>query len=259
MAQNLLFDAHIHLTDNEYSSYLHYLLNTLRCLRINSCSVTVNIETCIRAINLFGNANRDIVTHFIGIHPEFANEDVALFEELLKQNLSTLDGIGEIGVDPTYQSRNGVSLERQKFVFNSMLSFAEKIGKPVSIHSRNSVDYVLEIIKTYQLKGVLLHWFLGSDEQLKRAMDMGLYVSYGPSLVYSKAMKGSFLKADKERVLVETDGPVRYFRCFNNLTSMSSSFLLSVINSAAYLLKTPYCVMAEQLRSNSESFLGRRI
>ncbi len=75
---------------------------------------------------------------------------------------------------------------------------------------------------------------------------MGLYVSYGPSLVYSKVIKESFLKADRELILVETDGPVRYHRCFNNLVSMSSSFLISVIHSAAYLLKIPYHQMIEQ-------------
>ena len=257
--ENLAFDAHIHLTDNEYSGYLQFLLNTLRSLKINSCSVTVNIETCIRSLNLFGNETKDIVTQFLGIHPEYANQDIEGFENLLKQNVSIIDGIGEIGIDPSYQSRNDVSYDRQKFVFNTMLGFAEKYGKPVSIHSRNSVDDVLDIVRTHRLKGALLHWFSGSAEQLKRAMDMGLYVSYGPSLVYSKVMKESFLNADRDLILVETDGPVRYYRCFDNLISMSSSFLISVINSAAYLLKIPFHQVTEQLRSNSERFLGRSL
>lgn len=257
--QNIIFDAHIHLTDNEYSGYLHYLLNTLRRLKINACSVTVNIETCFRSVDLFGRENRDIVTQFMGIHPEFANQDITGFEDFLKRNMSVLDGIGEIGLDPIYQSRNGISYDRQKFVFNTMLSLAEKLGKPVSIHNRNSVDDILEIIKSYRLKGTLLHWFSGTHEQLKHAMDRGLFVSYGPSLVYSKAMKESFLNADRNRVLVETDGPVRYSRCFDNLVSVSSSFLLSVINSAAYLLKIPFSLIVKQLQSNSECFLSRRI
>jgi len=253
------FDAHIHLTDSEYSGYLQHLLNTLRSLKINSCSVTVNLETSIRSLNLFGEDTKDIVTQFLGIHPEFADEELNGFENLLKQNLSVVDGIGEVGIDTSYELRNGASYNRQKFVFHTMLCLAEKYNKPVSIHSRNSVDDVLDIVGTHRLRGTLLHWFSGSAEQLKRAMDMGLYVSYGPSLVYSKVIKESFLKADRELILVETDGPVRYHRCFNNLVSMSSSFLISVIHSAAYLLKIPYHQMIEQLHCSSERFLGRSL
>ncbi|HEY7079890.1 MAG TPA: TatD family hydrolase [Nitrososphaeraceae archaeon] len=256
---NLAFDAHIHLTDHEYSGYLQYLLCTLRSLRINACSVTVNIETCLRSLSIFNSDTKDIVTQFIGIHPEFANEDIEEFEKLLNRNELMVDGIGEVGLDPSYQSKNHVSYDQQKSVFNSMLSYAEKYDKPVSIHSRNSVNEILDIINTYRLNGVLLHWFSGTPEQLKRAMDLGLYVSYGPSLVYSKFMKESFLKADLERILVETDGPVRYYKCFDNLISISSSFLISVINSASYLLKVPFPLLAEQLRTNSKRFLGRSI
>lgn len=256
---NLAFDAHIHLTDNEYSGYLQYLLSTLRSLRINSCSVTVNLETCMRSLSLFNSGNKDIVTQFIGIHPEFANDDIEEFKELLNQNELMVDGIGEVGLDPLYESKNHVLYDQQKSVFNTMLSCAEKYGKPVSIHSRNSVNEILDIISTYRLNGVLLHWFSGTSEQLKRAMDLGLYVSYGPSLVYSKVMKESFLRADLERILVETDGPVRYYKCFDNLISLSSSFLISVINSASYLLKVPFPMLAEKLLTNSKQFLGRGI
>jgi TatD DNase family protein len=211
----------------------------------------------LRSLSLFNSGTKDIVTQFIGIHPEFANEDIEEFENLLNENHLIVDGIGEVGLDPSYESKNHVSYDRQKSVLNTMLSCAERYGKPVSLHSRNSVNEILDIISTYRLSGVLLHWFSGTSEQLTRAMDLGLYVSYGPSLVYSKFMKESFLRSDLERILVETDGPVRYYRCFDNLISISSSFLISVINTASYLLKVPFPVLAEQLLTNSKHFLDK--
>ena len=130
MKEYQAFDAHIHLTDSEYSGYLQHLLNTLRSLKINSCSVTVNLETSIRSLNLFGEDTKDIVTQFLGIHPEFADEELNGFENLLKQNLSVVDGIGEVGIDTSYELRNGASYNRQKFVFYTMLCLAEKFDKP---------------------------------------------------------------------------------------------------------------------------------
>lgn len=67
----ILFDAHIHLTDKEYSNHLQLILNTFRALKINACSVTVDIESSLRSLDLFkNNFNRDVVTQFIGIHPD---------------------------------------------------------------------------------------------------------------------------------------------------------------------------------------------
>ena len=61
---------------------------------------------------------------------------------------------------------------------------------------------------------------------------------------------------DKSRFLVETDGPVRYSRCFENLPAVSSAFLVSVVSSAAYTLGMPYEETAQLLKQNSEAYLS---
>jgi TatD DNase family protein len=257
----ILFDAHIHLTDKEYSSHLQLILNTFRALKINACSVTVDIESSLRSLDLFkNNFSRDVVTQFIGIHPEHAlHEDTTKFTEIFYANIGVIDGIGEIGLDPSYIKDNSSSYEIQKKVFNNMLSLAEKSKKPISVHSRRSLDEILEIIKTYDLGNVLLHWFAGSKKQLKKSMDMGLYVSYGPVLVYSEDKKVLLKSTNMDRFLIETDGPVRYSRCFKNLPSMSSSFLVSVAKCAGDVFGINYYDIAEVIRENSESFLMRSL
>ena len=131
----------------------------------------------------------------------------------------------------TYIENKGYRFQKQIEVFRSMLSLAEKTKKPVSIHSRGSLDNVLEILKNYNLDSILLHWFSGSKKQLNKSMDMGLFVSYGPPLLYAPDKKTLLRNTHLDKFLVETDGPVRYSRCFENLPAMSSSFLISVISS----------------------------
>jgi TatD DNase family protein len=137
-----------------------------------------------------------------------------------------------------------------------MLALAESAGKPVSIHSRKALDDILDILPSYKLKGTLLHWFAGSKKQLARSMDMGLYVSYGPALVYSDDKKVLLKNTDRERFLVETDGPVRYSRCFENLPAISSSFLVSVVASSARVLGISYEDTVNLLEQNSKLYLG---
>ncbi len=87
---------------------------------------------------------------------------------------------------------------------------------------------------------------------------MGLYVSYGPALVYSDDKKVLLKNTDSSRFLVETDGPVRYSRCFENLPAISCSFLVSVVSSAADVLGITYEEAASLLQKNAEAYLWQR-
>lgn len=222
-------------------------------MKIIACSVTVDIETTLRSFDLF-NTHRNVIKQFIGIHPESsAREDLERFREIFNSNLQSIDGIGEIGLDGTYD----VPIKQQEYVFLAMLELAELTGRPVSIHSRKMLDRVLEMLSSYRIKSVLLHWFAGSKKQLAICMDRGLYVSYGPPLVYSEDKKVLLKNTDRDRFLVETDGPVQYSRCFENKPSISTSCLVSVVASVAYTLGMSYDETVELLQKNSEAYLAR--
>jgi TatD DNase family protein len=248
----LLFDAHIHLTDIEYSGYIDHVISSLRAMKIIAFSVTVDSETALKSFGLF-NPRRDVVRQFVGVHPEAAaREDLEKFNDIFRENLQSIDGIGEIGLDGTYE----VPYDKQKEVFSSMLALAESASKPVSIHSRKALDDILGMLPSYKIKGVLLHWFAGSKKQLARSMDMGLYISYGPALVYSEDKQMLLKDTDRSRFLVETDGPVRYSRCFGNLPAISTGFLVSVVASAARTLDISYMEAAQMLEQNSKAYLS---
>jgi TatD DNase family protein len=254
-----IIDAHIHLSDNEYSGYMEHILNNLKALKIKACSVTVNMETLIKSLEIF-KCTRDVVIPFAGIHPEFAQtEDVPRFIEIVDNNLDSIEGIGEIGLDPAYTSSKESSYEAQKEVFNSMLCLAERTKKPVSLHSRSSLDQILETLKTYDISNCLLHWFAGSKSQLVKSTDMGMFVSYGPVLIYSEEKKVLLKNTPLDKILVETDGPVKYRKCFSNFPSVSSSFLISVVSCVATVLEMTYYETVALLQRNAESYLDRKL
>ena len=87
---------------------------------------------------------------FIGIHPEKAQDDTESVFKLIDENNEKISGIGEIGLDSTY-SNSDEELLKQKEVFRTQLSFAEKFRKPVSIHSRKTLDEILEILPSYNI------------------------------------------------------------------------------------------------------------
>jgi len=249
-----LVDAHVHLTDEEFSSLSGQIMNMLRSLNIKAVSVSMDTATARKNLAL-ASSYSDVVIPFMGIHPWSAGESLDDFSDFVANNSSKIAGIGEIGLDRKYVADNEDSYRRQKQVFESMLSFAEKLGKPTSIHSRGSLDDVLHALQSYNLKGVLLHWFAGSKKQLKHATDAGYYVSYGPVLVYSEDKRSLLSDTPRDFVLVETDGPVRYARCFENKAALPS-FLPSVVFALARTLHLNYDDACSILMQNSAKYLG---
>jgi TatD DNase family protein len=253
------FDAHIHLTDDHFSNYIGYILPSLRSLKIRACSVTVDLTTSRKSLILFNNHN-DIITQFIGIHPEFAlKENIEEFKEFFISNLKYIDGIGEIGLDPTYVDHNETQYSIQKKIFQLLLELAEKYNKPISIHSRKSIDEILQTLPSFKIKNSLLHWFNGNKKHLKQAMDMNIFVSYGPVLLYSPDKKVLLSRTYTDKLLVETDGPVRYSNCFNYIPSSSISHLLSVIKCIGDSLNLNFEDVSNLLKTNSENFLEKII
>jgi TatD DNase family protein len=256
-----LVDAHIHLTDREILQYIDSVITTLKAMKIKVCSVCVDNRTSLASIDLLRDATvHNIVSQFVGVHPQCAkNEDVSAFEHLLGAHIQSVDGIGEIGLDRTYTEDEFSPYPKQLQVFETMLRLAEKYSRPISVHSRESLNEILEIISSYNIPAVLIHWFSGNKRQLRICMDRGYYVSYGPPLLYSKDKRVLLGKTHKNKILIETDGPNRYTHCFGNQPALPSSFLASVAKSVGEVLLMPYDETVEMLSSNWSQFTNHKL
>ena len=86
-------------------------------------------------------------------------------------------------------------------------------------------------------------------------MDLGFYVSYGPLLVYANDKQTLLANTQKDKFLVETDGPVRFSRCFGYKTAQIV-FLPSVIFCASKILNLTYDETVAMLEENSCRYLN---
>ena len=246
-----LYDAHIHLSDTEYENDIPLILNCMKKLCIKACCVSMDYTSSKKTLEL--GKKSDFILPFIGMHPEKAQDDTESIFKLIVENNEKISGIGEIGLDHTYTNSDEEFLKQEQ-VFRTQLSYAEKFRKPVSIHSRKTLTEIFEILPSYNIPTILLHWFDGSKKQLQKAMDLDCYVSFGPVMIYSKDKQVLLSKANKDKILVETDGPVRFSRCFGNRTAQIS-FIPSVVFCASKVLDINYQDMCHILEQNSQRFL----
>ena len=124
------FDSHIHLSDPAYRPEINFILKQMEFLKIKACCVSTNVTNSLETLSL--SRQSSLVLPFIGIHPEYANDDLEKIIDLIELNQNNISGIGEIGLDPTYV-KNTDDTKKQIQVFESLLSFAEKFHKPVSV------------------------------------------------------------------------------------------------------------------------------
>lgn len=145
----------------------------------------------------------------IGLHPVYVKanyrDELAFHEKKLHDH--PFVAIGEIGLDYHWDK---TFIEEQKIALRTQIEWAKAMDLPIVIHSRESTDDCIQLIKSMQdgrLRGVF-HCFTGSYETAQRIIDMGLYLGIGGVLTYKNAkLPEQLKKVDSAFVMLETDAP----------------------------------------------------
>lgn len=243
-----LYDTHVHLADAAYAPHLGAVLAGMEALDIAAACVSTSEADSELAVRLAARHRR--VLAFVGVHPDGAGSGTRGIARLVEAG--GVSGIGEVGLDPTAAGEGGYA--RQRAEFGELLAMAERHGLPVSVHSRKSADDVMDMLSSHNVRAAL-HWFDGNRRQLARAMGMGVYVAYGPVSVYAADKRSLIARTDPSLILAETDGPVRFSRCFGGMPAQPCH-VPSVVLCMARSRGVAYGEMREALAANSRRWLG---
>ncbi|MDX1640772.1 MAG: TatD family hydrolase [Balneolaceae bacterium] len=144
-----------------------------------------------------------------GIHPCSVEENFPIDEEKLFELCRSDEfvGVGETGLD-YYWSTDFV--KKQKESLHIHCRVAKETGKPIVLHNRESTSDLLNLIEEEQdgsLKGVW-HCFTGTEDEGKRALDMGLYLGVGGVSTFKNAGVDKIVaKMPIDKLILETDAP----------------------------------------------------
>jgi len=256
-----LVDAHIHLSDDDYSGCVDEIVQEAKALSVVALvSNSMDLKTSIGSLEL---AERfpSMVYAAVGIHPWTVNDLTDdQFQETIdfiskKAKSKGLVAIGEIGLDFKYMN----IWDRQLKVFDSMLHLAEKLVLPVVVHSRGTTAQIVDMLPSYSVKKVLLHWFSNPISALTKAVDHGFYISEGAPVVFSNGIRDVVKKVPMENLLTETDGPVRFFRPPFQGKRTTSAFIPTIVKAIAEVRKMDPESVAEHVRENFEGFFGIKV
>ena len=170
----------------------------------------ISLERILEISNKF-----DMIYPALGIHPEEVKmnrnieEQINSVVDIIKKNKEKLCAIGEVGLDHHFVKEKGL-YPLQKKIFENMLSLAQELELPVNLHTKGAEKIVFDMLPSYKIPNVNLHWYSGPEEYLKVGIDRGYFFSITPAINSSPAVKNTVLKVDKQHLLLESDGPVIY-------------------------------------------------
>jgi len=206
----MLVDHHCHL---DYPDLTRNREDVLARAKEAGIGRMVTISTIIRNYDTYreiAEAHPEIF-FTVGTHPHRAHEelDISVAEIVRLAQHPKCIGIGEAGLDYFYD-KSPRDAQREGFIKH--ITAARESGLPLVIHSRDADDDTAAILEEEMQKGAftaVLHCFTGGAELARRAVAIGLYVSFSGVITFKKndALRVIAAEVPMDRVLVETDAP----------------------------------------------------
>lgn len=206
----MFIDSHCHLDRLNLSLYDNDLTNVIANARAQGVNEMLCVSVDLKSYPaMLETVNPYPFIHAsCGQHPLYQEDLVnpALLEEYCRHD--KVVAVGETGLDAFYASET-IDVQTQSFIDH--VEVANKVNKPLIIHTRDAREQTIDILKQGHADkvGGVLHCFTESYEMAKQAMDLGFYISISGIVTFknAKELRDTVAKLPLDRLLIETDSP----------------------------------------------------
>jgi TatD DNase family protein len=200
----MLIDTHVHL--DQIQSVERVIQTALQAGVKVIVAVGMNHASNNRILEL-ADQFAGMVYPAVGYHPwSIEADEVEETITFIERRLDDCTALGEVGLDYKVKVKKPV----QRKVFERLLELAKEKKKPVIVHSRLSHSRTHQMVAESGIERAVFHWYSGALDVLDRILADGFWVSATPALAYSPPHRAAITRAPLERILIETDAPVKY-------------------------------------------------
>ena len=205
----VLVDTHAHLYSNAFAADRHEMVQRALDAGVQQMLLP-NIDVAsIAGMLALEEAYPEHCFAMMGLHPCYVKdnyqEELAVVKSWLEKR--SFPAIGEIGID-LYWDKTFVREQEEAFL--TQVEWAKQYDLPIVIHSRESMDLILELLQPVRhprLRGIF-HCFSGSVPQAEAAIEMGFLLGIGGVLTFKKSGLDAVLsEIELQHLVLETDAP----------------------------------------------------
>jgi TatD DNase family protein len=255
-----IFDSHCHLDDRAYDRDRAGVIQRAHQADVRAMMVVgVDLATTRQALAI-AETHENLYAS-VGMHPHDAQH---CSEEILSELRSLaahprVKAWGETGLDFNRMYSPRADQERW---FQRQLALAEEAGLPMIFHERDSGGRFREMLAAHwgpERRGVV-HCFSGSDPELDRYLEMGLYIGITGILTIQsrgQTLRDQARRIPADRLLVETDAP--YLTPTperNKFKRNEPAFVRTVLLKLAEIRGVPVETLASDVWSNTCRLFG---
>jgi TatD DNase family protein len=248
-----MIDTHCHLTDPQFQSDLPQVLERARSSGVTKI-INAGYDLPTSRIALEQHRVHDWLLPAVGIHPNEAAaetiKDLGSIEEILK--CEKVYAVGETGLD---YYRDFAPREAQVELFIGHIRLARQYGLPLLIHTRNSIDDAVRVLKEERFYRGVFHCFSGTQDQARQIINLGYYLGFGGVLTFSKKTREVFRVLPFERLLLETDAPFLPPQGHRGQRN-EPAYLAETMRSASQLLNRPAEVLERIFEKNASELFA---
>ena len=203
----LCIDSHVHLDDKAFDSDREDVLARAQQQGVSHYIIPA---VCTRLWQGLYTISQDYKGCYpaYGLHPYFLSEHTPQHLDDLSTWLDTHPAVavGECGLDYFLSDLDPI---QQRYYFEAQINIACEKNLPLIIHARHAVEDVLNHIRQHPQSRGVIHSFSGSEQQARRLIDLGFYLSFGGVITYERTRKLRRLVQvlPLDALLVETDAP----------------------------------------------------
>ncbi len=253
-----MFDIGANLTSSRFSDDLDSVLD-------ESLEAGVK-KVCITASNLEDVRNAKKITekyenlyYSVGFHPHNAKDFKVEFLKDMSIYLEDPKAIclGEMGLD---FNRNFSSKKEQILCFESQLSLANSISKPLFLHQRDAHEEFLSVLDNHKFnQKLIVHCFTGNLSELEDYLKRDFYIGitgWVCDLKRGLELRECINHIPQEKLLIETDSP--YLSPRKKIRRNEPKFLIDVAEEVASLRQETKESIIKSSYENSLNFFNLR-
>jgi TatD DNase family protein len=206
----MLVDHHCHLDAPDFADDLDGVIARARAAGVGILvSISMHVRKLSQTLKI-AEAHANVFSS-IGTHPHYAHTelDIPVAEIVQLSAHPKIVAIGEAGLDYYYDNS---PREAQAEGLRKHIAVAQETGLPLVIHARDADDDIAAMLEEEMARkrfAAVLHCFTGGPQLARRALDLGVYISFSGILTFKKseALREVAASVPLDRLLVETDAP----------------------------------------------------